>query len=172
MGDGSGVGEKRCQEPIRLFQILGATSVEGADRNTNDDNFAYDDNGSRVGSQDSFGASQTYASAGANNQLLNDGVYAYTYDEEGNRLTKTLLVTGSPTGERTNYTWDHRNRLIQVNLLDVPAGTLLRSVKYAYDQNNLRIERVEDTDGDTTFENGTRASFLWDGMTMLAERGN
>ena len=33
-----------------------------------------------------------------------------TFDDEGNRLTKTKISTG----EKEEYTWDHRNRLTKI----------------------------------------------------------
>ena len=41
------------------------------------------------------------------NELLSDGTYNYTYDNDGNLLTKTQISNG----QATQYTWDYRNRL-------------------------------------------------------------
>jgi len=43
---------------------------------------------------------------GANNRLLADGTYNYSYDDEGNRTYRTNIATG----EVVEYTRDHRNR--------------------------------------------------------------
>ena len=45
---------------------------------------------------------------GSNNRLTNDGTYSYEYDNEGNRTRRTK----TSTNEKTEYAWDHRNRLI------------------------------------------------------------
>ena len=47
---------------------------------------------------------------GAHNRLLSDGTYRYEYDGEGNCVKRTNI----PTGEVTEYEWDHRNRLVVV----------------------------------------------------------
>jgi hypothetical protein len=44
--------------------------------------------------------------------LTSDGTYTYEYDEEGNIIHR--WVTQDP-GDRTFYTWDHRNRLTRVS---------------------------------------------------------
>ena len=51
-----------------------------------DENYGYDLNGNRtnLGNQ-----------TGANNQLLTDGNYNYTYDDEENRMSRTTIGTMS-----------------------------------------------------------------------------
>jgi YD repeat-containing protein len=56
---------------------------------------------------------------GANNQLLSDGTYRYQYDAEGNRTHRLIDVNqngqlDSGDTDITQYTWDHRNRLVKV----------------------------------------------------------
>ena len=41
---------------------------------------------------------------------MSDGTYTYTYDSEGNRTSRTNIATGA----LTSYTWDARNRLVEV----------------------------------------------------------
>jgi RHS repeat-associated protein len=97
------------------------------------ESFSYDANGNRKTSTGPNG-NQTYAPAGPGNQLLNDGLFAYTYDNEGNLQTKTELATGN----MTTYTWDHRNRLTKVE--ERTAGGIIVSVsEYAYDPIGRRI---------------------------------
>ncbi|WP_254508957.1 hypothetical protein [Anatilimnocola floriformis] len=43
-----------------------------------------------------------------NNQLDTDGIYNYTYDDEGNRLTRTALSNGYVT----EYEWDFRTQQV------------------------------------------------------------
>lgn len=59
---------------------------------------------------------------GTGNRLLSDGTHNYTYDDEGNTLTKVRISDG----ERTEYTWDYRNRLTQVVVKD-SGGSVLSS---------------------------------------------
>ena len=79
--------------------------------------YEYDANGNR----------KTYET-GKNNQLTSDGVFRYTYDDEGNRVSKVSK------NSRTEYFWDHRNRLIKV----VDNG---KTVGYDYDYRNRMIRR-------------------------------
>jgi RHS repeat-associated protein len=65
---------------------------------------------------------------GKNNQLTSDGVFKYTYDNEGNRIAKVSKKS------RTEYFWDHRNRLVKV----VADGKI---VEYVYDHLNRLLRR-------------------------------
>ena len=79
---------------------------------------------------------------GPGNRLRSDGVYNYTYDNEGNLLTKTRLSDG----QVTEYTWDYRNRLVRVVVKDA-AGTVLHEERYTSDVLDRRIGVWEDVDG-------------------------
>ena len=96
-------------------QMTGMTSPERTST------YGYDDNSqleTATHSDDLTDESYTYdldgnrTNAGydtdAYNLLASDGVYNYTYDGDGNLLTKTAV--NSPTSVRT-YTWDNRHRL-------------------------------------------------------------
>jgi RHS repeat-associated protein len=65
---------------------------------------------------------------GKNNQLTNDNVFKYTYDAEGNRISKISKKS------RTDYFWDHHNRLVKV----VADGKM---VEYVYDYQNRLVKR-------------------------------
>src|SRR5579875_3028511 len=71
---------------------------------------------------------------GTGNELLSDGIYNYTYDADGNMTSQTNIATGSVT----YYTWDYRNRLIEVKQ-ESSNGTVLNDEKFTYDVNNNRI---------------------------------
>ena len=108
--------------------------LTGADHSdTGDESYTYDENGNRTNP-----GYQT----GQNNQLQSDGTYDYTYDGEGNLITRTEVATG----ETTEYVWDYRNRLIGVTTKD-SSGTVVKSVEYIYDLLNRRIGKVIDPDG-------------------------
>jgi RHS repeat-associated protein len=98
-----------------------------------DENYAYDANGNRTGGG---------YSTGDNNQLLSDGTYNYTYDDEGNRLTRTKIAGGYVT----RYEWDHRNRLIAV-IEEDDEENVLTTVEHSYDPFNRWVRRVVDADG-------------------------
>ncbi|MEM8677819.1 MAG: RHS repeat-associated core domain-containing protein, partial [Planctomycetota bacterium] len=76
--------------------------------------FDYDANGNReqVTTRDATGGvlqTDSYLTETAN-RVVDDGQFTYTYDQEGNRRSRTEIATG----QVTSYEWDHRNRLIAV----------------------------------------------------------
>ncbi len=95
------------------------------------ESFSYDNNGNRT---------MTGYQTGTDNRLTNDGTYSYTYDAEGNRLTRTKTATG----EVTEYTWDYHNRLTKVTDKN-SQGTVTQVVEYTYDVFGRRIGREVDT---------------------------
>ena len=89
------------------------------------------------------------------NRLLSGGGKEYVYDQEGN-LTRRW--TGNGSQPETRYTWDHRNRLIEVGeYANSSATTPTQRVVMKYDNNDLLISK---TVGTTTeryaYENGQR----------------
>jgi YD repeat-containing protein len=84
------------------------------------ENYEYDLNGNR----------KNFA-IGKNNQLTNDGEFKYTYDAEGNHVSKISKKS------RTEYFWDHRNRLVKV----IADG---RMVEYVYDYQNRLVKRNDE----------------------------
>jgi RHS repeat-associated protein len=106
--------------------------------------YTYDDDGQLSGVSGASSASFTYDAngnrtlaghvTGADNRLLSDGTYNYTYDNEGNVLTKTRISDG----EVTTYTWDSRNRLAEVEVRSA-GGLLLHEERYTYDGKGRRI---------------------------------
>ncbi|UBF30104.1 hypothetical protein K9N68_38650 (plasmid) [Kovacikia minuta CCNUW1] len=103
--------------------------LTGADKpgTSSDEGYSYDANGNRTNS-----GYQT----GTNNQLSSDGVYNYTYDDEGNLKTRTEIANSSNV--RT-FTWDYRNRL--TGLMDTVNGITQQST-YTYDALNQRIAKT------------------------------
>jgi RHS repeat-associated protein len=74
--------------------------------------------------------------------LADGGTYSYTYDNEGNRTSRTNIATG----EVTQYAWDYHNRLTSVITKD-SSGTVTKSVAYTYDAYDRRIAKNIDPDG-------------------------
>ncbi len=107
-----------------------------------DESYVYDDNGNRT-----LVDGTTSYTTGDHNRLTSDGTYNYTYDGEGNVLTKTNISTG----ESVEYTWDHRNRLTKVTYKN-SGGTATKIVEYAYDYGQRWVRKTLDTDGDGTIE--------------------
>ncbi len=98
---------------------------------------SYDVNGNRT---------NTGFTTGADNRITSDGVFNYTYDNEGNRLTRTR-ISGAPADDYlTEYAWDHRNRLSSVTSKN-NSGTITKSVAFEYDIFDRRIEVTIDADG-------------------------
>lgn len=97
------------------------------------EDYRYDENGNR--DNDGYEIDD-------NNQLKSDGTYSYTYDNEGNRTSRTHI----DTGEVTEYRWDHRNRLTEVVTKD-SSGVVTHSVAYTYDAFDRRIAKAVDNDG-------------------------
>jgi RHS repeat-associated protein len=65
---------------------------------------------------------------GTGNQLLNDGTNTYTYDKNGNTLTKT----NTASGDVWYYTWNYKNQMTSA-VEKTSSGTVLQSEQYTYD---------------------------------------
>jgi hypothetical protein len=98
-------------------------------------------------------------STGDNNQLLNDGTYTYTYDDEGNRLTRT----NDTTYEVPEYAWDFRNRLVKVTEKD-DMGTVTQVVAYTYDLFNRRIAKAVDITSPFTLTDAAIERYILDDL--------
>ena len=121
-------------------QLVGADSSYRTD-----ESYSYDANGNRTNA-----GYQT----GVNNQLLSDGVYTYSYDDEGNLKTRTKIGTS----EVRTFTWDYRNRLVGVT---DQFGTMATStVSYIYDVLDRRIAKSV---------NGSGTQFVYDGDNVILE---
>jgi RHS repeat-associated protein len=99
-----------------------AASYTGTNQPANE-SYSFDKNGNRT---------NTGYSTGTNNQLTSDGTFNYTYDHEGNRLTRTRISSGQANDYKTTYSWDYRNRLTDVNYYN-NSNTLTKHVHYVYD---------------------------------------
>ncbi len=106
---------------------------------TSDESYTYDDNGNRT--NDGY----TVDPVDKNNRMSSDGTYTYEYDQQGNREFRY-----KPDGsDRTEYEWDHRNRLTKVTYKE--DGTAVDwVVDYTYDAQDRLISRAA-TGTDTTY---------------------
>jgi RHS repeat-associated protein len=106
----------------------------------------YDDNGNRV-SYTSYMYTSPDHTIGQDNRLMSDGNYTYEYDNEGNLVKRTDIVSRN----YTTYTWDNRNRLTFVYDWDAHGtsytsdDTNISTVAYIYDAFNQLIRRVSTT---------------------------
>ncbi|TWT66157.1 RHS repeat-associated core domain-containing protein [Allorhodopirellula solitaria] len=131
-----------------LSQPFGLASAESYD---------FDAGGNR---KSSGGASQS--AANTHNQLQTDGTYNYTYDDEGNTLSRTVISTGAVT----LYEWDHRNRLESITEKTSAVGSVTQKIEYIYDALDQRVGKRLDSDGDGDFDRDE--VFLWtEGQTVL-----
>jgi RHS repeat-associated protein len=113
-----------------------------------DESYAYDDNGNRDTVTNSAGANQDY-DPGAYNRLLEDATFTYTYDNEGNLITRTRKSSASADDKTVEYTWDHRNRLVKVVNRNNSNQEKLR-VEYRYDDLGQMIRRQVFVNGSGT----------------------
>jgi RHS repeat-associated protein len=93
-----------------------------------DEGYSYDSNGNRTGGS---------YSTSTDNQLTNDGIYTYTYYNEGTRKRRTNISTGS----YHEYEWDHRGRLVAVKGY-LSSGQWMETTSYAYDMHDRRISKL------------------------------
>ena len=110
------------------------TGVTHSNSSFADESFSYDDNGNRT---------MTGYATGTGNELTSDGTYDYAYDANGNMITKTDIATG----DELIYTYDFRNRLVEVD--QVVGGDESTLATYGYDLLNRLVEVTEG--GNTTF---------------------
>jgi RHS repeat-associated protein len=89
--------------------------------------YSYDANGNPTNAGDVMGAG---------NQLLSDGTWNYTYDNEGNLVRKIAIATG----EQWVYGYDDHNQLVSA-VRTAGDGTLLMNAAYRYDVFGNRLEK-------------------------------
>ncbi len=126
-----------------------------------DETFSYDANGNRVTSVGWASTPSSYT-IGTHNRILSDGTSTYTYDLEGNQLSKTNIATGA----KTEYIWNHANQLTAVTF-KTSTNVVTKSVQYQYDALGRRIGKSVDDNGDGTMDR--RESFVYDGAGLLAD---
>jgi RHS repeat-associated protein len=98
---------------------------------------------------------------GAANRMTNDGTYTYTYDAEGNRLTRSK--GSGATLDLTTYTYDSLNHLIGV--WQTLGGVNQVVVTYTYDVLGRRVQQDETIQSGAT----TTTRFAYDGQQVWAD---
>jgi len=111
------------------------------------ENYSYDANGNRIASHLHGG----YVTGPAN-RLSQAGVWALSYDKEGNLVTKSNMSSGDVFA----FTWDHRNRLTQVMKTNsaLPAGSFV--TEYRYDPFNRRAAVLHNSVTNWTYYDGNQ----------------
>ena len=133
-------------------------SADHSDVDNPDESYDYDKNGNRTQSSQHGNDYIT----GENNQLDTDGVYTYTYDDQGNMIRQEEIASGNI---RT-FEWDYRNRLVAV--IDETAGVEIQRVNYVYDVMGRRISKTVDADGVGSAETVT-TYFVYDHDSVVLE---
>ena len=112
-----------------LNQLISATNPRP---NMPMETFTYDGVGNRL-RRDGETQDSTF---NANNQLVDDKVYRYRYDLNGNLVERQHKANSG----RTIYDWDRENRLIQI--IEYSNGTdVSKRVSYRYDGTGRRVEK-------------------------------
>ena len=89
----------------------------------------------------------------------------FTYDNEGN----LILAVERGTNQRTEYEYDHRNRLTSVTIRD-SEGVVTSRAEYEYDALDRRIAKTVDPDGDLDEGEETfKRSYLYTDDDVLIE---
>jgi RHS repeat-associated protein len=115
-------------------QLLAADRPGTAD----DEAYAYDRNGNRT---------LTGYTTGANNRVTASPGFTYTYDDEGNLLTRVQLNGPGTTDDlTTTYAYDHRNRLTGVTTRNA-SNVVVASANFRYDPLDRRIRTNLDSNG-------------------------
>jgi len=119
------------------------------------DTYSYDQTSQLVGATHTSQSNETYGfdangnqnttgfTTGTNNQTTAGLGFTYTFDDEGNRTSKTETATGKVE----EYTWDYRNRLTKVVFRNSSGGAIVKQVDYEYDPYNRLVHRTFDADG-------------------------
>jgi len=88
----------------------------------------------------------------------------YTYDNNGNRLSKQAVLTGQEgTPQQTSYTYDFENRLNQLTYINIPNISGTQTDAITYNGEGLRVGMSL---------NNTVSNYLYDGSNVLLERDN
>jgi RHS repeat-associated protein len=89
-------------------------------------------------------------------------VFDFEYDDEGNMVAKEEIASG----ERIEYEWDHRNRLIRIVFKD-EYDAVVQVVEQTYDYQNRWVRSQIDADGDEDFD--SERFFAYDGNQIVLD---
>ncbi|MCA9241549.1 MAG: hypothetical protein KDA37_15170, partial [Planctomycetales bacterium] len=106
---------------------------------------------------------------GYGNRLVKDAQFLYEYDRQGNLVKKTNHKTGAVF--YTEYTWDHRGRLLEVRDIDGTGGavTVLKQVEYGYDALGRQVVKQVTDNPATATEPTTHVAYVYDGAVRQFE---
>jgi len=122
-----------------VYRLTGADHPSGGSQP--DEFYTYDAVGNRLSAHLSTSYNYSYLLGDGGNQLSQDDQFDYEYDNNGN----LILRTESSTGLTTEYSYDHRDRLVSV-VDRALNGDPLNQLAYQYDAADRRIRVDEDGD--------------------------
>ena len=134
-----------ASEDVTSYTYDNVGQLTGVDyASSTDESYTYDENGNRITAN-----GDTYTTGDAN-QTKSDGTYTYIYDDNGNLQFRYVDADESETlnsgdTDITEYTWDNRNRLVEVSeyddYADYTGDDPSSVIDYVYDMFNRRIAR-------------------------------
>ena len=127
-----------------------------------DETYAYDVAGNRTQSHLHGNAYRTSPA----NRLLTDGVFNYSYDAEGNVTAKSEISTG----QVTEYSFDHRGRLVAITDRLSAGGAIIDQVRFIHDTFDRRIGIVTNSVSYYIGYDGDNAWVEYDGAGAVQAR--
>ncbi|MFO0868567.1 MAG: RHS repeat-associated core domain-containing protein [Pirellulales bacterium] len=143
------------------------TAANHADPANPDEVYVYDPAGNRTSST-LHGTAYVYGDGpGGNaddNRLASDGTYRYSYDAVGNLIRRERIADGAIR----EFTWDQRNRLVQVTDRPQTGAPPSQIVRYTYDALDRRLAQMVDpqpADG----QEGATTYYVYAGVEVLVD---
>ncbi len=96
------------------------------------------------------------------NRILEDELYTYEYDADGNLKTATekVISPGAAYRREIKFNWDHRGRLTDSDIYDAATAEIEQEITYQYDAFDRRI--LKDVDG-------VQQRYVYDGDQVLLQ---
>ncbi|MGB7323492.1 MAG: putative Ig domain-containing protein, partial [Rubripirellula sp.] len=122
-----------------------------------DEVYGYAEDGRRSSSTTQIGPLQYEGQ----NRLTSDGIHTFAYDNEGNLIEQIEIATGN----RSTFDYDHRNRLIEIEVF--VDGEVQSTTTFIYDALDRRVEMI--TDKSASGGVATSRYFVYDGQDVALE---
>jgi RHS repeat-associated protein len=132
-----------------LYQLTREVKRNGAGAVIHDTSYTYDLAHNRTSMTNHLTQSTTSYTYNAMNQMLTAGNMSFTYDANGNTVSKAV------SGQTTTYTWDYENKLTRI---DYPNGS---SNTFTTNADGVRM---------TANDSGGNRRFIYDGTSIVGEQ--